>query len=63
MTLPEGYRPTVRQPPFWELTGPFYEKECDGSRHPHEPRAENSFHLPSPPKNARPKAAHPMRSI
>lgn len=33
MTLPEGYRPTVRQPPFWELTGPFYEKECNGSRY------------------------------
>lgn len=34
MQLPEGYKPMVRQAPFWELAGPFYEKECDdGSRH------------------------------
>lgn len=34
MHIPEGYRPTVRQSPFWELTGPFYEKDGeDGSRY------------------------------
>lgn len=27
MQLPEGYRPTVRQAPFWDLAGPFYEKD------------------------------------
>lgn len=33
MPIPPGYRPPVHQAPFWELTGPFYEKECeDGSR-------------------------------
>ena len=34
MQIPEGYRPTERQSPFWELTGPFYEKVAeDGSRY------------------------------
>lgn len=34
MHIPEGYRPAARQSPFWELTGPFYEKEgADGSHY------------------------------
>lgn len=34
MQLPEGYKPTVREAPFWDLTGPYYEKDCeDGTRY------------------------------
>lgn len=34
MQVPAGYRPTVRKAPFWDLVGPFYEKDAeDGTRY------------------------------
>src|SRR5690625_3465951 len=33
MQVPEGYRPLERHAPFWQLAGPFYEKQSDGGRY------------------------------
>lgn len=33
MHAPEGYTPLDRSAPFWDLVGPFYQKECNGTRY------------------------------